>query len=528
MNFVNAKNDNLLLDLSLIIICTIPYWLINDFDSIKFKIIILYFSYLFLFFALLFFCQKYKKRKFILLFFSTLIFFGLDTKFGFWIFFENFSKFPLVKFFCSLIFSLFLIYIINCALKKKLTQTKKFFFIFLLIIFSINTSLNFSFDTRFEKIEKYEKKIETSVDNSNITKTVIIILDEMIGHRAIDEEQNYGSEAKKSYIDLFEKYNFILYESAYSIYDNSEQAISSLLNFDIDTNENNIDLYVNKRSLDNNTLWEIKRNKFFENNSSKDIISNKNHAINFCNSFVKKCFRSNAINNYGNYEITFDFNSTDYFLKEMSNQNSILLKFAFKFFEKIKVYKNYHYLTFNKAKFHSDLNNLSSIIKYEKGDIFLFHFLYPHRPFFYEINLKEKKCVFKKDKLKIKNDDINVVLQQHYKEIICTNYYLDKFLEKIFKDFKTKNTNVVILSDTGIKIGSKSKKENLKNYHSVLFASNIDNKIFKLDSSFISSQKLFNNFFNIKNNLLNEKSTKIYDGKIGQYFLIDEFTFFSK
>ena len=45
------------------------------------------------------------------------------------------------------------------------------------------------------------------------------------------------------------------------------------------------------------------------------------------------------------------------------------------------------------------------------------------------------------------------MFEEHYKEIICTNYYLDKFLEKIFKDFKTKNTNIVILSDTGIKIG---------------------------------------------------------------------------
>ena len=81
------------------------------------------------------------------------------------------------------------------------------------------------------------------------------------------------------------------------------------------------------------------------------------------------------------------------------------------------------------------------------------------------------------------------------------------------------------MSDTGIKIGDKSRKENLKNYHSVLFASKINNKKFNLDSTFISSQKLFYNFIKNKNSE-SDKITKIYDKTTNDFILIDEFTFF--
>ena len=387
--------------------------------------------------------------------------------------------------------------------------------------------MNFNLNNKYEKIEKLKTTSYIPAEKLKTQKTLIIILDEMLGYRSIDERINFGSMARKSYMDLFKKYNFTLFESSYSIYDNSEQAISASLNFDYNISKYNINSYVKKRPLDNNTLWEIKKNKFFEENNSQKIISNKNHAIHYCNDQVIKCFRSNSINNYKKYVKNFNFNSLSYFLKEMSNQNSIILKVCFKFLEKTKLFENYHYLTFNKAKFQNDLDNLSKIVKSEEAEIFLFHFIFPHRPFFFEIASNEKGCIFNKDKLKIDNQNVNEVLTQHYKEIICTNYYLDRFLENIFEDIDPKNIKIAIMSDTGIKIGDKSRKENLKNYHSVLFASKINNKKFNLDSSFISSQKLFYNFIKNKTSE-SEKITKIYDETTNDFFSVDEITFFKK
>ena len=69
---------------------------------------------------------------------------------------------------------------------------------------------------------------------------------------------------------------------------------------------------------------------------------------------------------------------------------------------KRQIYNNYHFLTFNKVKFENDLQRLSGLVKQSDADIFLFHFLFPHRPFVFEID-NENKCIFDKKKLKITN-----------------------------------------------------------------------------------------------------------------------------
>ncbi len=525
MSFVNNKKENLLLSVFLIIVCITPYWILNDFDSINKSIIFYYFIYIFFFFIILFFLSIKKNDKLICFFYSLLIFYGLDNKLGLLIYFENFSNNSILKYFTILVFCLIAILVIYFSLKKNFLITKKIFLNFLVVVFLINFFLNFNLNNKYEKLEKLQPSYYVPIEKFEKKKTLIIILDEMMGYRSIDEKINFGSMAKKSYIDLFKKYNFTLFESSYSIYDNSEQAISASLNYDYNISKYNINSYVKKRSLDTNTLWEIKKNKFFEENNHRKIISNKNTAISYCNDQVIKCFRSNSINNYEKYIKNFNFNSLSYFLKKMRDQNSIMLRICFKFLEKTKFYKNYHYLTFNKAKFQNDLDNLSKIVKAEKAEIFLFHFMFPHRPFFFEIASNKKGCVFDKDKINIDEKKVNEVLIQHYKEIICTNYYLDIFLDNIFEDVNLEDINIVIMSDTGLKAGNISKTENLKNYHSVLFASKINNKKFNLDSTFISSQKLFYNFIKNKNSE-SDKITKIYDKTTNDFISIDESTFF--
>ena len=60
------------------------------------------------------------------------------------------------------------------------------------------------------------------------------------------------------------------------------------------------------------------------------------------------------------------------------------------------------------------------------------------------------------------------ILQQHYKEIVCTNYYLDSFLEKIKN--KIDNLEILLVSDTGTKTEDNDETKYLRDNYSVLFA----------------------------------------------------------
>ena len=62
------------------------------------------------------------------------------------------------------------------------------------------------------------------------------------------------------------------------------------------------------------------------------------------------------------------------------------------------------------------------------------------------------------------------VLEQHYKEIVCTNIYLDTFLERLNENIELKdNTKIILLSDTGLVPSKKFEDDqtSLKYQHSV-------------------------------------------------------------
>ena len=119
----------------------------------------------------------------------------------------------------------------------------------------------------------------------------------------------------------------------------------------------------------------------------------------------------------------------------------------------------------------NDLKNLNQIIDNTNYDIYFFHFIFPHKPFVFDINLKENKCFFTKKYLQnnfLRNK--KQVLEQHYKEIICTNIYLDTFLKKINENSRLKNnTQIILLSDTGLVPSKKSEDDqsSLKYRHSM-------------------------------------------------------------
>ena len=526
MNFINNKNKNLLFDFTLIIISTIPYWLLYDLESIDRVLAFILFSYFVFFFVAFYFLNLINNRQIIYLFTALIIFYGFDNKIGLWSYFLTVFDEGVAKYIISLIFCLFVIIIIYQSLKNNFLITKTICLNIIVLITIFNIILNYHYDNKYKILENFKER-EISKNIQSKPKTLIIFLDEMLGYNGINKNIKFGLEAKNSYLKLFEKYKLTLYTSAYSIYHTSNQSISSTLNFDFNTEKDNTSNYFKENTLDSHTTWYLKKNRFFEANKDKKIISNKNHGISYCSKNIQTCYRSKAINNFGNYINSFNFNAYNYFMQQMSNQNSILSKYFFKFLRKFNIYNNYHFLTFNKVKFENDLQRLSGLVKQSDADIFLFHFLFPHRPFVFEID-NENKCIFDKKKLKITNSkNLKIVLTQHNKEIICTTIYLDKFLNSIYKVIERKDLNIIIMSDHGINSGNKSNPNELKNFNSVLFASNIRNKHTKIDNTFISSQELFYNLLNNKN-IYNSPNRKIFDFENKKYIPINENQFYNQ
>ena len=65
-------------------------------------------------------------------------------------------------------------------------MTKKIFLNFLIIVFLINLFMNFNLNNKYEKIEKLKTTSYIPAEKFKTKKTLIIILDEMLGYRSID------------------------------------------------------------------------------------------------------------------------------------------------------------------------------------------------------------------------------------------------------------------------------------------------------------------------------------------------------
>tara|TARA_B100000945_G_C20422282_1_gene618651 strand:- start:1612 stop:3207 length:1596 start_codon:yes stop_codon:yes gene_type:complete len=503
---------------SFILLCITPYWLIENIKSLD-KVVFSYFLAFFLIVVLIDSSIKKISNKKIKLktkyfFYSVIFFYGFDSKIGFWSIFENLTKTSTINYLSSFLFATLIITLFYFLILKKEDEVKKLFFLIILFFFSVNIFLNFSVNQRFDKIENLE--INKNTFSKKNKKTLILLLDELVGYDIIDENIKFGKLAKQSYLQLFSKYNFELYTSAYSIYQNSVDSIPHLLNYDFKTSSYKRKKYVKENIVDKNTKWTLSSNLFFENNKNKKIVSNKNRAFNFCEYFVSECIASNDINNYKKYINSFDFSSTEFFIKKMHSQKSILTQYVWRIIFSFNIINNYHYLTLNKVKFKNDLKNLEAYISNSNFDIYFFHFLFPHRPFVFDVDLKNQKCNFQKKYIANINFQKRIdILEQHYKEIICTNYYLNEFLENLFSNSNNSNLEVLIISDTGIKFpGEKTKHDNIDAF-SVLFGIKSKDTKFVLNNNSISSQEIFFNFFNQSNNNQTKtlKSNKVYSEK---------------
>jgi len=523
---MHSKHLDTLTNVLLSIFSILPYWIFQNFNSLDITVIgIFLIFFLFLITVnLLILKIKNKKIKNICLsiYISTIFFYCIDSKIGLWTLFLDLTKIGILNYFLSFIFVLFILIILYKITIKNYFLLKKIFLLTAFFLFSINFISNYYFIDKHQNLEnlKILKKDFDSL-NSNNNKIVILHLDQIVGYDGVDESTEYGILAKKSYYELFKKYNFHVFTSAYSIYRNTFESIPHLLNFDYQTSVYDPKTYIKEDLFDRKSKWVLKKNKFFENNKNKKIVSYKNQAINFCSIFSDKCISSNTINNLKEYSNDFKFTSTDFFFKKMHDQKSIIFQYFWRFLYMTKFFNHYESLTFNKVKFEGDLKMLNQFIASTKYDIYFFHFLFPHRPFFFDVNLDEKKCSTNIDYLDnsyFKNN--NEILNQHYKEIICTNFYLDKFISKL----DLKKTKLLILSDTGVQ--SDDEKNFIRDSYSVLFAIRSPKNKFQMDDNLISSQELFSYFFNQqhKKSLIEKNTNKfIFLDKEKTYSKIKKF-----
>lgn len=525
--------NNRILSISLIFISVIPIWLFEDLKNLNFEIVLISSLYVLLFLTIYFSFKNYKKIN--LIFLSIIIFYGVDNKIGFWLFFKDFFSFDnklyygnFVNYLFSLAFVILCIYLIYKLISKNFRTTQKFFLFTISLILVFNVSINYIFNFKYKTPKEfYENEInhnQNKVLKKN--KLLILYLDEMVGYGGIDKDIKYGTEAKKSILYLYNNYDFQGFLNAYSIYRNTKNAIPALLNFDYNQKNYKGKNYFSENILDKYTKWSLLENEFFKKFSEKKIITIKNRALDFCSKDVTSCLRLNNLNLNNTYVKNFQFSSFDFFIKKMKKQKSILFQYFWRLLHEFNLTNDYVDFVFDKVNFENNLKYLSKILLQSEFDLYFFHYLFPHSPMALNIN-EDNKCVFSKKTLTQSFfKDREKRLSQHYKEIICTNRYLDKFLGNLKKNKILENLDILILSDTGHQIPfNKDKKTFIKDAHSVFFA--IKSKKTKIQHSdeFVSSQELFSRHFNRlhKTSDVPTKVFKVFDIEENSFVKIDNF-----
>ena len=528
---------NFFLNSLLIILCVLPLWVYEEFNNINssfFTIIIFYLSLFFL--PYIYLSNKKKKLKKIeRLFFSLIIFYGLDLKIGFWKFLSNlFFEFrfnQIENLFFLYIPSFFIVILItfsiNKFIKKNFLEKRNFLIFTFLIFISFNFSKNYYLNFKHQTINEYNSTLKE--DYKKKDKLIIIVLDEMIGYGGIDEKINFGKHAKQSYIDLYNKFNFNLYINSYSKYISTRDSLPHALNFDLESIDYIDKKYFQNNLLDHTTKSTLKKNLFFERNNK--ILTLKNRAINYCNKKTTVCLRNNFISLDKNYFLkNFKYNKLEIFIKKAKSEGSILYQYLWRSLYELNFIHGYINLVFDKVQFENQLSNLPKIIKNSDHDLYFFHFLFPHRPFIFEID-NQKKCLFSKNKTQdiyFTNRTENV--EQHYKEIICTNYLVQNFLTNLSKDNFLEEINILITSDTGLKIrGNQKKQQYYVDAHANLFAIKLkDEKFSKISEEVTSSQELFSRYFNSKHfdknkklEVIEKKYMNIYDPAVKSFINVN-------
>ena len=510
--------NNHLLNIFLIFICISPNFIFLRQDILieDIKYLLIYYIFFLLLYIVSYQAKKFNNLKNIyLIFLSIIIFYGFDKNLRLWLFFENIvvSLQPeknIINYIISFIFFVLVSYFIFKILSKDELSLKKAALFSILLLSIFNISSDYYLDTKYKNLEKIIKINTINNQKNNKEKNIIIILDGLVGPGGIDDEIDRDIGAKKSFFDLYKEHDFKVYTNAYSIYYETLESIPSILNFDFQATKDNTANYMYASILDKQSTYFLNKNKFFSQNSKK-IFATKNRIFNFCNDEVSGCY---SLNHDYPEEKKYVTRLESLLSEARTDERSILFQYFWRFCVFIGFNKEDLFKT-NKVFFEKDLNNFERIISNSDFDTYLTFFMYPHSPFMTKKN--GENCSFKKlNEILYRGESRKDNLREHYTEIYCGNLIIDKFLDRLKKNNNFNNLNILIVSDTGLKIdrydtlggvdglGTYDKKY-LNDAHKVLFAIKKGKSLYDIDETLISSQELFSKYFN--KNYTNIKST---------------------
>lgn len=521
-------------NLILIFVCISPNFLFLRRDIILEDSLYLltYYIFFFLIYFIFTYLQKMKffgRAHLIYIYLSLIIFLGFDKNLKLWLYFQNIVvsyelEKNIINYLSSFVFLVIVSFLIFKILNKHEKKFKQFSLFTILFMSLFNIFSEYLIDVKYKNLGKIITE-NRKTDRNQSDKNIIIFLDGLVGPGGIDDEIDQGIGAKKSTYELFKKYNFKLYNNAYSIYNETVQSIPSTLNFDYGTNQlfdPKVDAgrimfekkYLKPSVLDKESTHILIQNKFFTSVENK-IFATKNRIFNFCNQQVSACYSLNH-NFPSDKKYVSRFESL---IKDLRDERSIIFQYIWRTFVLFDFRKEYLFIT-EKVFFEKDLNDLARVISSTNYETYLTFYMFPHSPFI--IKKKGKNCLFSKYAKEhfVQEESRESLLRKHYQEIYCGNLIIDKFLEKLSVKNKMENLNILIISDTGMKIDKNDIKNNnidglgnrdpkyINDAHKVLFAIHKGNSTYSLDETLISSQELFSKYFN--NNYIPKKDVKSF------------------
>ena len=359
--------------------------------------------------------------------------------------------------------------------------------IFVIFLFNtFSTSKNYA---NFPKVDLIEKK---QVVQNDLNKKIVLIFDEMSGFNSIDSNVDNGKIINQKIKEYFIKNNFDIYENAYALFRDTDQSLSSTLNF-IKTKEEYINVDINKElqflNKSNNyfTTNELKQNKFFDLNNHKNIIVNQSMYIDYCKH--PKVIICNQFNPFDK-DLTFinGFKNTkiSLYVSAYRNNGSIFSYLFWRVISQVGLVDTYLDPDGEKASIRFIFDQIfKDILMNKETSLFFSHILVPHIPYAFN-----SKCEYDGNKtINYNRISFNQKRIQHNLEKACLIKYLDEFFLKIKKIGEFENFEIIIFSDHDSRI---EPLDNIKN--SVIFLHKEKNsKISTLKNNEISINKLLYN-----------------------------------
>ena len=504
-------------NITLYLISFFPIWLLLSDLNIKevlitlaiFFVIPLTILYLLKF---IFLKQWNSKSRFYILLNSIVITYGLDQSMGLASIINFLEIFNDIYRYVS--YGLFFIFCLGCCYLIYSINTRIINFFIIIIVFS--NSINFiKSEKNIKNLKQYEIienvisdiKIENVV--SKIDPTIVIILDELNGYGALNDDIINTKETKESYDTLFKEFNFTHYPNAYSIYKSTADSIPSYLNFHYKYSYEEMSNFSTKNTGSFGFFRKITSNKLFDLFDPNKIYVRQPLLINFCGyENFKTCKTINPFQKKNKYIPNFNLNSYDYIFSQFTFQTSIfatLLTRTLRYFDIIKVIEP---RLIGKVSVQSTIDDILKQSKTRKYDLLIAHIMAPHKPFAWSNGNCEYKYYQNPNFISDRKSQ-----EFHNIEIQCMNKYLRDFLSKLSDDNLLDHYNIIFASDHGAR--NLNISNNFKDWHSTLYAQRLKKGKYKKINDIKPSQLLFANFFNKKKN--NVTINKYFDSKSSSY-----------